>query len=384
MRLYDWRHSGVEAAAERMRDVISKLAEEGSNLDFSVREDSIYIDGARVKESGSASLAFHKLAKLIRAASVKSCQIDPDGPVQDIQLLGHLLLAVSEGRSTANELVDELTVRGAAGIEVIFVEPKDETPKLLEGKELQRRVYVGAIAALKGVFHESQSKNRINARRVKRVVQQMMESVESDAAYALNLTSIKNHDEYTFNHSVNVGVLAIALGRGVGLSRRQLFVLGQAGMLHDLGKLCIPRELLLKPGRLTPEERKVIQTHPGEGFFAIASKQGVTSETIAVALGAYEHHLNLDNSGYPEAAVVRPIGLLSRIVAIVDRYDAMTSARVYRKQPILPPKALSILCHTQERSVDQVLLRYFMNMLGQYPLGTLVRLSDNSVGIVVP
>ena len=148
LRLYDWTHSGVEAAAERMREVISELAVEGSNVDFSVREDSIYIDGARVKESGSASLAFHKLAKLIRAASVRSCQIDPDGPVRDIQLLAHLLLAVSEGRSTPNELVDELSVRGAAGIEVTFAEPEDETPKLLEGKELQRRVYVGAISVL--------------------------------------------------------------------------------------------------------------------------------------------------------------------------------------------------------------------------------------------
>jgi HD-GYP domain-containing protein (c-di-GMP phosphodiesterase class II) len=211
----------------------------------------------------------------------------------------------------------------------------------------------------------------------------MIDAIESDPSYMLTLTSVKNYDEYTFNHSVNVGVLAIALGRAVGLSRRELYVVGQAGLLHDLGKLCVPTEVLNKPGRLTPRERELVQAHPVEGFFSIATRIGVTSDTIAVALGAYEHHLNLDGSGYPSAASSREMGLLSRIVAIVDRYDAMTSARVYRSAPIPPPKALSILYHSQRAHVDQALLRYFMNMVSYYPLGTAVRLSDNSVGIVV-
>jgi HD-GYP domain-containing protein (c-di-GMP phosphodiesterase class II) len=153
-------------------------------------------------------------------------------------------------------------------------------------------------------------------------------------------------------------------------------------MLHDLGKLCVSKEILNKPGALTPDERQVIQRHPSEGFLLIASNQGVSAETIGVALGAYEHHLNVDGSGYPGRTVTRPMGLLSRIVAIVDRYDAMTSVRVYHNG-MTPPRALALLHHRWRDQVDQTILRYFMNMLGTFPLGTVVRLSDSSVCIVV-
>jgi HD-GYP domain-containing protein (c-di-GMP phosphodiesterase class II) len=274
-------------------------------------------------------------------------------------------------------------VRGATQVEVILAGEETEDPADATPQELQRRIYLRSIGVLKGVFHEMRRKDRFSTRRVKRVVQEMIEKLELDPGYMLNLTSVKNYDEYTFNHSVNVGVLAIALGRSVGLSRRQLYVVGQAGMLHDIGKLCVPNEILNKPGALAPEERQRMQSHPVEGFLSIASKQGVSADTIAVTLAAYEHHLNPDGSGYPPPAAARSVGLLSRLVAIVDRYDAMTSARVYRSQPIPPPRALAMMYQAHAGAVDRTLLAYFMNMLGTYPIGTTVRLSDSSVGVVV-
>ena len=178
-------------------------------------------------------------------------------------------------------------------------------------------------------------------------------------------------------------MLAIALGRQIGLSRRQLCILGQTGMLHDIGKLCVPIEVLNKPGKLTPEEFDIIRNHPVDGFVSIAARLGVYDDTISVALGAFQHHLNPDGSGYPEAARGSDLGLLSRVVAIVDRYDAMTTPRVYRRQGIPPAKALSIIYHKQGSQTDDVLTRYFMNLIGAVPLGTTVRLSDDTIGIVV-
>jgi HD-GYP domain-containing protein (c-di-GMP phosphodiesterase class II) len=383
LRLYDWQHSGVTSFAERVRETVRDLCEDSTGVDLAVRGDSIYLDGVRLREGGPTASVYRRLVRLLDGAQVAGFGTDSDAELRDVQLFAHLVLAVFEGRSTREEMAQELKVRGVTGVSVTLREKEDEAPRMVEGHELQKRIYLASISVLKGTFHEARAKDRINSRRVKRVVQQMMESLESDPAYLLNLTSVKNYDEYTFNHSVNVGVLAIALGRSVGLSRRQLYVVGQAGMLHDLGKLCVPKEILNKRGRLTPDERDTVQSHPTEGFFKIASKQGVSPDTIGVALGAYEHHLNLDGTGYPSPAVTRPIGLLSRILAIVDRYDAMTSVRVYRSLPIPPPKALSILFHSQKAHVDQALLRYFMNMMGTYPLGSTVRLSDNSVAIVV-
>lgn len=383
LSLYSWEHGGVEECARRVMRAVQEASVGGSGVDIAVRGDSLYIDGARLRPGGPSSLAYRSLVRLLTNARVSSVFVDVETVPRDLQLFGHLVLSVSERRLTAEEMRRELAVRGAAGISVTPMADEEEIPQDLEQRAFQRRVYTTSIGVLKSVFNEARARDRVNLRRVKRVVQQLMESFEHDAAYMLNLTAVKNYDEYTFNHSVNVGTLAIALGRAVGLSRRQLYVVGQAGMLHDLGKLCIPKLILNKPGRLTPEEREIVRSHPTEGFLMISKKQGVSAETIGVALGAYEHHMTVDGGGYPDPSVKRPLGALSRILAIVDRYDAMTSARVYRSAPISPHKALSILYHSHRQEVDQTLLRYFMNMLGCYPLGSAVRLSDDSVAVVV-
>jgi HD-GYP domain-containing protein (c-di-GMP phosphodiesterase class II) len=253
----------------------------------------------------------------------------------------------------------------------------------MNAKEMAQRIYLRTIGVVKGVFHELDTRNRISARRVKRAVQQMIESLDSNPDYLLNLSTLKNYDEYTFNHSVNVSVLAIALGRHMGLSRRDLYTIGQAGMLHDLGKLCVPKAILNKPGRLLPEEREIVGQHPIDGFVSIASQLGTSANTLDVALAAYEHHLNDDGTGYPSGADAYRKGFFSRIISIVDRYDAMTSARVYRGEPFSPPKALAILHHSHAAHHDPLMLRFFLNLMGYYPLGTAVLLTDRSVAVVV-
>ncbi len=380
-RLYERGHDAVRSAADRIRSTLRDLADDDIVV-LAVRSDSFFIDGTRVREGSVGGASYHRLMDVLTAARVATLRVDTEVDTGEIETFARLLLETSEGDAPPDELAREMAVKGLTHVE--FDSTSDEPPEEnLNQKQVQKRIYLRSIGVIKGLFHEAREKDRINVRRVKRVVQEMIESFDRNPDFAMFLTSVKNYDEYTFNHSVNVGVSAIALGRAVGLTRRQLYTVGQAGMMHDLGKLCIPKQILNKPGRLTPEERQTVERHPTEGFLSIATKQEVSADTIAVALGAYEHHLNLDGSGYPATAAGRPIGLLSRIVTIVDRYDAMTGARVYRSAPISPPKALAILYHSQRDQLDQTLLHCFLNLVGFFPLGTLVRLSDSSVGIVV-
>ncbi len=383
LRLYDRDNDAVRNVTERILQTVLEVAEGEGELQVAVRGGALFVDRLRIREGAVGASSYHQLIDLLRSLRMSSLSIDTEVRPSEIEVLGTVLLEAVEKHYTPEELVRELRVQGAVHVEIEFGDDDVDLSQEVDAEQVAKRVYLRSIGVLKGIFYEARSRNRINGRRVKRVVQEMMDSLDGDPGYLLNLTSVKNYDEYTFNHSVNVGILAVGLGRAIGLSRRQLYVLGQAGMLHDLGKLCVPKEILNKPGRLTPEERALIQSHPAEGFISIATKQGVTAETVAVALAAYEHHMNLDGSGYPAGASSRPIGLTSRLVAIVDRYDAMTSARIYRSKPIPPPKALSIMFNSQRSQVDQLLLRYFMNMVGHYPLGTAVRLSDMSVAIVV-
>jgi HD-GYP domain-containing protein (c-di-GMP phosphodiesterase class II) len=381
-RIYDRENAVITAVVERIRGIVLLLLEDGLDLELAVRHDSIFIAGERIREGSAASASYYRLIDLMRAARLGSFRVDEEISANEIEVFGRLLSETAEGKRGPDELDRELAVRGVTHLEVSSVPEEEALAHTVDAEHVAKRVYLRSIGVLKNVFLELRSRDRVNVRRVKRVVQQMIESMDQDPAYLLNLSTLKNYDEYTFNHSVNVGVLAIALGRHIGLSRRQLYVVGQVGMFHDIGKLCVPKEVLNKPGRLTPEERRLVQSHALQGFITNASKLGVSAETIEVALGAYEHHINIDGHGYPQPQTPRPLGLLTRILSIADRYDAMTSRRVYRA-PIPPPKALAILFNTQRSSVDQVLLRYFMNLMGYYPLGTVVRLSDNSVAVVV-
>jgi len=381
VRLYDSGNDAIRGAAAKILEHVGALLEGAAELEMRVRHDSIFIAGERIREGAMASTSYHAFIDVLRRSGVTALRISDEATPAEIEDLARLLYETSQGERPRKKLRDELTVRGVVNVGVDFEDGDEELPEDLSQEQVARRVYLRSIAVVKNVFQSMRGDGRINSRMVKRVVQQMIEAV--DDGHLLQLTSLKNYDEYTFNHSVNVSVMGIAFGRHVGLDRRQLYVLGQAGMLHDLGKLCVPRSVLNKPGRLTPEERAVIETHPVEGFVSIASRVGVLDETIPVALAAFQHHANQDGTGYPPAALESTTGILSRMVAIVDRYDAMTSARVYRREPISPWKTLAIMYHRQSGQHDAALLSSFMNMLGSFPLGTTVRLSDGTIGIVL-
>jgi HD-GYP domain-containing protein (c-di-GMP phosphodiesterase class II) len=360
---------------------VAALRAEAAELSVMIRQDSIFIAGERVREGAVGSAAYHGFVDLLRAAGARGLRFGDEVPPADVELVARMLVDVSKGSRSLDDVASELKIRGAAGVEVEKAKEDEEVVTRLDADVVARHIYLRSIGVVKGVFDSMRKTDQITARRVKRVVQQMIESLNFDPEHLLNLTSLKNYDEYTFNHSVNVAVLGIALGRHIGLSRRQLYVVGQAGMLHDLGKLCIPKQVLNKPGALTREEWSVMKNHPVEGFISIAHKLGASQDAIDVALASYEHHMNADGSGYPTAPNAGAMGLLSRVVAVVDRYDAMTSSRVYRHEPIAPPKALAIMYHGNDH--DPALLRYFMNLMGFYPLGSVVRLSDDSLGVVV-
>lgn len=381
--LYEADNDALLETAEKIRGDLKALAEEGVETALATRRGSLFVGGQRIREGAVASSSYQRLVDTFRAAEIGTVHLDDEVSPRELQLFARLVREVTRGERAPAELGPELRVRGVEGIELQDAQEQEELADELDAEAVARRIYLRSIGVVKTVFHELRQGNRLSARRVKRVVQEMIESLDRSPGYLMNLTSLKNYDEYTFNHSVNVGVLAIALGRQVGLARKELYAIGQAGMLHDLGKLCVPKELLNKPGRLTAEERAVIQAHPVDGFLSVASQLGVSEDTIGVALAAYEHHVNEDGTGYPEAAAQRRKQLGSRIVSLVDRYDAMTSARVYRGEPIPPPKTLAIMYHGQKTHHDSLLLRYFLNLVGYYPLGTTVQLSDGSVAVVV-
>lgn len=383
VRLYESGNSAIAAVADKIREKVGQLQDGSSGVEISVRHDSVFISGLRIRESAVGSSIYHGFIDILRAARLGGLGIEEVVTNAELESFARLLMGASAGELSTEEMVNELKIRASTHIELEILDEEEDLVREVDQERIAKQIYLRSIGVVKGVFDSLRKTDRINSRRIKRVVQQMIESLDMNPENLLHLTSLKNYDEYTFNHSVNVSVLGIALGRHIGLNRQQLYLVGQAGMLHDLGKLHISKEILNKPGKLTPEERRAIEMHPIDGFLSAASQLGVSDVSIDIALASYEHHKNIDGSGYPTGPATGSMTLLSRIISLVDRYDAMTSSRVYRQRPIPPPKALAIMFYKQESQHDGALLRYFANMMGIFPLGTVVRLSDESVAVVV-
>ena len=190
------------------------------------------------------------------------------------------------------------------------------------------------------------------------------------------------YDDYTYGHSVNVAILAMCIGKRIVLSKRSLESLGLCGLLHDLGKIEIPKSILNKPGKLTDEEFDVIKRHSINSVRLIVKIQASRNQKADILLAPFEHHLKYDLSGYPRTDRKESLSLFGRILAIADVYDAITSPRIYRPTVIPPDRALGLMWNGSGKDFDPILLKVFINMIGFYPLGTLRVLDNRKVGLV--
>ncbi|MDD5578266.1 MAG: HD-GYP domain-containing protein [Methylobacter sp.] len=193
------------------------------------------------------------------------------------------------------------------------------------------------------------------------------------------MTQLKNKDEYTAQHSLNVCVLSIVLGRHLNLSEMALNNAGLCGMMHDMGKMLVPLEILNKPGKLEPDEMQIMQSHTTLGYELLKSSQDMYPGAIEVA---WTHHERLDGKGYPPQIPPGNISHFAKIVTIADMYDAITSDRVYQKGRT-HLEATNILSNVSGSQLDPLLVIKFIESLGVYPPGCVVALTNGSIAIVV-
>lgn len=211
------------------------------------------------------------------------------------------------------------------------------------------------------------------------VSKKIVEEILENGMLAMDMMDLRSFDNYTFAHSVNVAVVACNIGFGLGLSENSLEDLVFASLLHDMGKLSVPEEILSKPGRLTPEEFALIKTHPSLSYDLLAERVDVSSYVKNAVLC---HHENHDGTGYPNGLSGQSISLLARILHVADVYDALTSARPYKK-PYSPLAAIEIMKNGKGTTFDPVIVDSLVSFVPLYPKGTMVELSDGTTGIVI-
>lgn len=232
---------------------------------------------------------------------------------------------------------------------------------------------------LNSFFIEIKNGRSLDIQLARSAVSDCVSSIMRNSEAMTLLTQIKDKDEYTSQHSFNVCVYSVLLGRQLGLQTRELEDLGLCGLLHDMGKIRVPLEVLNKDHGLTRDEVSIMQSHTVHGMEILSSGRSIFNGTVEAAYG---HHENMDGSGYPRGLKGFQTSLFTRIVSVVDKYDAITSNRVYRSGRT-HLEAVAILQQLSKKHIDSELATAFIASLGTYPAGCVVELSSGEVAVVI-
>jgi HD-GYP domain-containing protein (c-di-GMP phosphodiesterase class II) len=251
-----------------------------------------------------------------------------------------------------------------------------------DSRQLARRTYAQTVAVAREAMTGLRMGRGVSLRPVKRAVQSIVDQVLTNETSILGLTTLHEYDEYTFAHSVNVCIFAVALGKKLGFDKHHLYELGLSALLHDVGKVRMPVELINKTGALTPEEFDVLKEHPTEGLLAMFGLRGLSELPLRAMLVAYEHHMKTDQTGYPRSVRPREPGIFSHIVAVADGFDAATTKRSYQAQPWPPDRVLREMRENPRRGFDPLIVKAFISMTGIYPVGCLVILDTYELAVV--
>jgi putative nucleotidyltransferase with HDIG domain len=285
---------------------------------------------------------------------------------------------------TSRGLDVQTTSEAEAVIEVTSPAATEPQPTVIEQIPLEdeletaRETLKLAREATVSMFQEARMGNSIKIAEAAPLVEEISQSVARNPGAMLSLTRLKNKDDYTYLHSVAVCALMIALGRQLNY-QGDIQSLGMAGLLHDVGKMAIPEDVLNKPGRLSDNEFRIIQEHPLRGWEMLKTSFDVDEVSLDVCL---HHHERVDGRGYPDKLGDADIALAAKMGAVCDVYDAITSDRCYKKG-WEPGEALKKMAEWKDGHFDESVFHAFVKTIGIYPTGTLLRLKSGRLAVVI-
>lgn len=384
--IHDINNVAFHASLDKFMESIHLLfAGEGI---FSLRliQECLFIDDIKIKVDIENFLASMFLIEEMKKRDVGSIIFSAPLSSDELKQFVYAFTGVDQkSPEPFEEFVDKL--RSLSVTHITIDRAKEESEYfdhvLEDTREMAKHLYFKTITVASEIMESAKLKNSASIKKAKRLVQSMVDLMLQEESTLLGLTTLRAYDEYTYNHSVNVSILSIAMGQRLGYHRRELGELGMATLFHDIGKVELPVELLNKPSEFTPEEWQIIRKHPVHGVKTLLKLKGLQEQAIRMIMASFEHHLNYDLSGYPKLATPRRVSLFGRITSIADCYDALTSARVYNRNPFIPDKALSFMMKKSNTAFDPILLKIFINVVGVYPVGTLILLNTKELGVVM-
>ena len=385
LKMYPVENAVVQKALEELTSLSGELISGDGECEFRLAGEFLFLNATRMKldldnytsfsyilgrcrESGLGLIRFHERPSLRDWTILLSFISSPQGkaPAERFEVLSRRL-------TDMNVHVFEITPP---------IESADDPADAGEAKERAKRTYQQSVSTTKEVINSVRMGQSPNIKKIKRVVQGIVDQILSEETSLVGLTTIRDYDDYTFTHCVNVCIFSVALGRRLGLTRLQLYDLGFAGLFHDLGKSRVPIDIIQKPESLTEEEWRLVAAHPWLGVLALFQLREQSEFPYRSMLVAYQHHMKRDLTGYPRSLRMSEMTFYSKIVAVADGFDAATTRRVYMTEPLDPAVVLQEMRDNPRRGMDPVIVKAFVALLGIYPVGTFVVLDTFELAIV--
>ena len=368
--LYAPTHPLVQRTASGLLAALTPALNDVAAVIVGFLEDDVVVNDVRLPR-GSANMT--GLLRDMRDRKVEKITFARGVEVTDIRALMDELA----DRTSRTAVGDRLTGRGVRRIVVskVAVEDDDHEPV---GLAQAKQMYSQAVASAETIWAATKAGQQPDPADARGIIDSLSRLVYQDRTSLLALTALKRHDNYTFTHMINVAALSMAMARSLDLEGPRLREFGFAALMHDIGKVHTPIEILNKPDKLTDDEFTIMKQHVIAGAHVLRR----TPETPALApLVAFEHHLKMDLSGYPENVGSRKLNLCTMVVTVVDVFDALRSNRAYR-QGLATDRIRHIMSQQESTTFNKSLLRRFVNLMGLFPVGTLVRLNTEEVGVV--
>ncbi len=378
--LYPAAHPFLLSSAEKLLHTLTGLLADRREAAFYLVSGELFFEGNSIPLDQSLSLMIEQItSRKIGGIAFRSGLL----PAELIAFVGLVNQEAEffkpDGEPDAGLLGRE-HITHIAVHKALVVGKKTQEGGPAEKKKQASTLFLDAVEMVKELVQAIHLEKAVNVRRMNMIVQGMVDNILENRDALMGLTSIRMYDEYTFAHSVNVAVLAISLGTFLSFSKPQVASLGIAAMLHDIGKVSVPIDIINKPGKLTDEEWEIVKRHPVEGALILSGIPGVTKLAM---VAAFQHHQHGDERGYPPLEDHDHQHPFAQIVSLCDAYDALTAARVYYSVQMPPDHAIRILLKQRDTTFDATLVKAFVNMIGVFPIGTLLKLDTGEIGLVV-
>ncbi|MBN2409127.1 MAG: HD domain-containing protein [Candidatus Aminicenantes bacterium] len=380
-RIYEPNNLLFLRQVTRFLTLLRKALAEYGEASMVSRGNTLFFNNVRLKYGFSDYHFFKFVQEEFQKKQLGRITFNPEVTEDDVKTV---MIIWAKGDAQAADpfaaLSDEATARGVRHVTFDRMLPSDLTKSR---KESAAKVFFLGMTHLEEAFESGEGREKISLGTTRRLMQSVFNHISDHESFVQGLTNIKNFHEYTLNHSMNVCILSVALGKRLGLDRNELVDLGISAFFHDFGKLDTPKEILDKPGKLDDREREIIEKHPYQGAGKLVQFKGFENLPVQAIQVAMEHHVKEDMTGYPRYFKKRTVNLFSKIVKIADFFDAVTTPRVYRTKHFTRDEALTLMLAQGRTEFHPVLLREFVKMMGLYPVGSFVGLDTLELALVV-